>query len=464
MIVVGQGIRFVPLPDPLVRVIVSPMLEYIMNMPFLLKVGISLLSIVLVNTFTRQLLAAMVTGVTILTIWCGHTPYSFVDILIAKTYTADFLLLMTIICQVMWLSAQMKETKIMDDLVQAVLSRTSGRTAAAILPAMIGLLPMPGGAWFSAPLVDKCDHKETLEPDIKTSVNYWFRHIWEAWWPLYPGVLLAIDLSKLEIWQFVAIQIPVTFVMITIGYLFFLIKFPDHMQDNGPIDSDKTGVLSILGLLMPVLVTVITYGAVKASWQLATNWIDEMPVLNKYLPMVLGLMISQVYLQIRRPIPVLKCVSLLITRRTIILVTVVFMVLMYGAVIDSPLPDGMKPVDCIGQELDGLGLNLVFMIIALPFIAGMSTGLAVGMVGVSFPVIISLAGENPDLGTITSVTALAYISGYAGMLLSPVHVCLLVTNQYFATSLLRSMRTLIFPIMLLLVTGLGLYLIYGSLL
>jgi hypothetical protein len=45
---------------------------------------------------------------------------------------------------------------------------------------------------------------------------------------------------------------------------------------------------------------------------------------------------------------------------------------------------------------------------------------------------------------------LAYGAGFMGQMLSPVHVCLVVTNQYFKTSLLRSLVGLILPVLFVL--------------
>ena len=43
---------------------------------------------------------------------------------------------------------------------------------------------MPAGALFSAPFVAAVDEGGELESSHKVAINYWFRHIWEDWWPL----------------------------------------------------------------------------------------------------------------------------------------------------------------------------------------------------------------------------------------------------------------------------------------
>ncbi len=77
---------------------------------------------------------------------------------------------------------------------------------------------------------------------LKTRTNYWFRHVWEYWWPLYPGVILTFDLTGLQIWQLILVQAPVSLLAITGGYLFLLRRIPrddDHLLQ---IDSRLVGV------------------------------------------------------------------------------------------------------------------------------------------------------------------------------------------------------------------------------
>ena len=88
-----------------------------------------------------------------------------------------------------------------------------------VFPALIGLLPMPGGAIFSAPMVKDLGRASKLSGDRLSFVNYWFRHIWEYCWPLYPGVLLATILADLDILTFVLFMFPMTILAVTLGYL-----------------------------------------------------------------------------------------------------------------------------------------------------------------------------------------------------------------------------------------------------
>jgi hypothetical protein len=85
------------------------------------------------------------------------------------------------------------------------------------------------------------------------------------------------------------------------------------------------------------------------------------------------------------------------------------------------------------------------IVMLLPFVVGLTTGVCVGFVGASFPVVFSLLGPEAATGERLATLVLAYGFGYMGMMLSPVHVCLIVTNEHFRTRLVHSLRGLLAP-------------------
>lgn len=58
------------------------------------------------------------------------------------------------------------------------LSALGARAATFAIPAAIGLLPMPGGAYISAVVVDPLYDKMGFKSHQKTFLKYWMRHIW----------------------------------------------------------------------------------------------------------------------------------------------------------------------------------------------------------------------------------------------------------------------------------------------
>jgi integral membrane protein (TIGR00529 family) len=416
--------------------------------PYLLRVLGSLAAILAIGKLTKRLTLSLAGGTLLLSFWCGHSPGRMVDIALDYASSTNNIFLLIVVMQVIWLSSQMSKTDSMKDLVNTVKGMLPVRAAVAVLPAIIGLLPMPGGAIFSAPLVDDCDDKRELSPMLKTQINYWFRHLWEYWWPLYPGVILAIQLTGLSELAFIALQLPLSLLSAFAGYLFLLRKVPSHM--NGKPKERALGQL--LGLTAPIFLLIGVYIAVKLAIGLLVPDDAELPaalapvVKAKYLPMAVGIFAAQLFLQRRRPLGKNAWKQILLNKKTANLAVLVLIVTIYSAFVQARLPDGAFLMDHVRQELLGWGIPLWLVIMFIPFVAGVTTGVAVGMVGASFPVVIGLIGANPGTSTLLATTVLAYALGYMGMILSPVHVCLIVTNQHFKTSLAESLLRLAKPV------------------
>jgi hypothetical protein len=97
----------------------------------------------------------------------------------------------------------------------------------------------------------------------------------------------------------------------------------------------------------------------------------------------------------------------------------------------------------IADELLQLKVPVVLVVATLPFIAGMVTGLAIGFVGTSFPIVLALVAALPDHGSIYPYVALAYGFGHMGQMVSPLHLCHVVSNEYFKTGFNDVYRRLI---------------------
>ena len=112
----------------------------------------------------------------------------------------------------------------------------------------------------------------------------------------------------------------------------------------------------------------------------------------------------------------------------------------------------------VRDELMAYNIPIILIILTIPFLSGLITGIAIGFVGISFPLIIPLFSAS-DVSGYLLCAALAYTFGYMGMMLSPVHLCFLVTKEYFKADLLRSYRHIILPALAVMVTAAAMFLI-----
>ncbi len=438
--------------------------DWLLATPALLKVLASLLLIVILQTLLRSLLAAAITAAVVLAFWCGHglsasaASRGMLAIFRDCLLSAESGLFALAILLVITLSNQMSALGMMDRLVAAVQKRFSRRWALVALPAIIGWLPMPGGALFSAPLVDKCDPRSDLDGALKAQTNYWFRHIWEFWWPLYPGVLLALQITRLEPWELAAAMLPFTLVSLAAGWWFLLRRVPQEFYQESVGEP-------IWPLLSPICVVIAVYAAARGGEALLHRFLASGGGgAQRYLPMLLGIFVAIWFLERRQPLARREWLRIIFAPRTWQLLALVMGVRLFGAVIEEPLAAGDTIASAMQKEISSwrftIGSHEIFLpqavfVALLPFVAGLSTGITVAYVGASFPIVFGMLDENPTTATFYATLALAFPCGYLGMMLSPVHICWVVTNQFFRASTLASLRGLIKPSLAVLIAAIA---------
>jgi hypothetical protein len=85
---------------------------------------------------------------------------------------------------------------------------------------------------------------------------------------------------------------------------------------------------------------------------------------------------------------------------------------------------------------------------------GLVSGITLAFVGTTFPILISLVHASPAGPALLPYLILSLVSGFIGVLYSPLHVCLLLSNEYFETSLDQVYRHLRIPCLTMLFAAL----------
>ena len=308
--------------------------------------------------------------------------------------------------------------------------------AMAALPALIGLLPMPGGALFSAPMVESAAGEGLEGGGRLSAINYWFRHVWEHWWPLYPGVLLAVDHTGWPLDAFVLMQIPLGVFMFLGGLVIFRGLHPDlHVRGAKPPPGTKRRLLRNTSSIwiVPLIWGAGTAAAWMVLWAMGLSRGDVRSIAwlsaaVKYGPLILGLAISLLWTSRLNGMGIGGLRKIFARRSIYGLVLLVMSIMAFQRV--------LKETDAgraMGTELQAMHVAVVVVVAMLPFISGMVTGLAIGFVGISFPIIHDMVTASKDEPMAASYMILAYACGHIGMMLTPLHVCHVVSNKYFET-------------------------------
>jgi len=154
-----------------------------------------------------------------------NMAYSTVDPLRSDGLLAISVILATF--GIMWLSQLYQETgeitRLSESLSQIV---KNPKIVLSVLPAVIGFLPVAGGALMSAPIVDSEAEKLKLKPERKAYVNLWFRHTIFPVYPLSQVLIVTAALTGVALFSIILLQIPTVTVMVIVGFLVGFWKVP----------------------------------------------------------------------------------------------------------------------------------------------------------------------------------------------------------------------------------------------
>jgi len=291
----------------------------------------------------------------------------------------------------------LREKDVLSDMMTA--SRLLLRRKKAVvvsMPLLIGLLPSVGGAYFSAPMVEESAKGMNMSQEEKAFVNYWFRHPWEYILPLYPGLLLAAAVSNIELRNLIIANMPyAVFVAIT-GFMFSMKGASGRFSEAGNIS--RKGLFSFVPIAIALMLVVFFH--IELHYAL--------------LIMLPGLFIFYRF--------GLKDIIRVVKRG----LSFDVILLIAGIMIFKEIMESSGAVKNLSEFLRLNGIPAAPLLFMLPFVSGLLTGVTVGFVGSAFPLILSIAGESS-----TVIISFAFASGFLGVLLSPVHICLVLTREYF---------------------------------
>jgi len=396
-------------------------------------------------------LAAALGGIA-LALWHGLRFTAISGIVIGETLNPDTLLLLALMVCIMSFSAAMKKSGAMETLARAIGTVTSSpRIAMAITPLLIGTLPMPGGAILSAPLVEAIDIDHKEKAGTLSATNYWFRHSLELLWPLYPAFILTTSLSGISVLRLMLLNSYSLPVIFTLGCVFVLPAAPRRSSHTSSSAIDRGSPLSrtarFIKGIAPLAIVIFSYIFFDVLWRFISPGIDlagsSKALVGRYLPILLGLALGSLSLGYRAK-------GFGSFRDSVSMATMRLIAMILGIRIFSALIGEIGLAGAAAAELTEAGIPPLVAVAVIPFIAGLVTGIGFGYVGLAIPIILGLVPEGSAFPREAAVV-LAGAFGFAGMMISPLHVCMVVSAEHFKAGLPATIRRFALPLGIFLV-------------
>jgi len=321
----------------------------------------------------------------------------------------DTLYLALAVFLVLMLAELLRRTESMTTMVQALGDLVpDGRIVVGLMPLLIGLMPMLGGAMFSAPMVNVVGDQLKLDADRKTFINYWFRHSMEYVFPLYSSLLLMSTLVGVSVFDFIRVSWPLSLVTVAGGVMWGIvgIRKPSRSQDVGKQQLAIWG--NLLGSMWPLLLVILAVAVFKFNMIVSLLCIIALVVLLKRIP-------ADEWGDIA------KCSFPIHTFSAI-----------FGVMLFKRVLEDAGAVQQIPMALSSLGLPPLLVALIVPLMIGSLTGVAAAAMALSAPLVLPLLTAT-GIAPVTAGVWL-FVGGFSGVLLSPMHLCLTLTQDYFGAS------------------------------
>lgn len=278
------------------------------------------------------------------------------------------------------------------------------------MPMLIGLLPSLGGAYFSAPMVDEATKGIEMSQEEKGFINYWFRHPWEYILPLYPGLILASALSGIDLRTFIFANTPYSLLLAAGGFLLAMRGVKGNFSQQYITGSGNVQTQSGRGGFFS-----------SPAWSFLPISLILLMVIALNMELPYAIAITIIFLMIFYKFRIAEIVKVL--RHGFALEV---FILISGAMLFKFALESSGAVGHLNQYFTQSNIPVTAVLFVLPFVSGLLTGLTVGFVGSTFPLILSFTG-----GAHLHQLSFAFAAGYFGVLLSPVHLCFVLTREYF---------------------------------
>ncbi len=342
----------------------------------------------------------------------GHMLHTLID---RQTLT-----LLVVVASALTLSRLMEVKGLLTSLA-STMEKLGPKLAMHLVPATIGLVPMPAGALVSATALRDLADRMGLTPERVTFINYWFRHIWEASLPVYPAIITTSVILSIQLSSVTLTLLPMTALVIVLGIVSSYRMLKSNKRNK---TKDRTSrrnivknlfrtswpILLIVGLVLAGLDAVIAFPLALAllACQQRAKW-PELKVALKY-----GLDLQILFL--------------------------LYAVMLFKATIE-----GSGAAYALFSNMQNIGMPAPVLLAVLPFLMGFATGISMGFVGISLPLLVPFITFGSEVNSYALM--LAYISGYVGVLLSPLHLCLILSTEYFKASFAKVYKLILPPLL-----------------
>ncbi|MEZ7890343.1 MAG: DUF401 family protein [Candidatus Wallbacteria bacterium] len=391
----------------------------------LIKISLIFVAIILASRYSKvKLWQCLAIGAICLGFMFGMQPYAVFYAVVSATFSYKTIELLLVLYGIAVFEYTLRVSGMLSRLIVSLKKIfKDDRFVLALLPAFLGFLPAPGGALFSAPLVDEAAKNVNISQEDKSFINYWYRHIWETTFPLFPGLILLTYLADIPLSILARATFPIILINIASGiYVVFSKKL--ELKESIPAGESYKFNHKAIGELFKNLFPILIIIAGTLFFKI-----------NIIILIIGAILWTFVQAGIKTTAEIKKILVETLYSQNLMLIVAIM--------IFSKMLEDSGAAPQIPKTFIEWNVPYFFIYMLMPLTLGFFTGINQAFVGMCVPILKQFAGGT--LGV--NQTAFLYISGCAGVMLSPVHLCLILTLNYFKANIWKFYRMLLVPVL-----------------
>ncbi|MEM3131682.1 MAG: DUF401 family protein, partial [Sulfolobales archaeon] len=350
-------------------------------------------------------------SIALTTIGLGLLMGNLQKALVATLLNEDAWILILSALTIATLAELYRITNAVEELGQGLSSTLRDpRLGLATIPAVVGLMPVAGGALLSAPVVESLGAPIGLTAEALAYINVWFRHVLIYSYPFSQLIVVLSQLTGVPILTLMTATLPMTILMAAIGTAALLKVKVEPLEQVSRRSREDLKALVPLGVAVALLVPLVP---------LIGNW--AIPLGTSVAVLVL--------VRLRKALKLLP--HALISERVGDIILAVVAVIVLREVIS------LSNISMELQEAVSGFIRVELALAILSTLVSIATGSVMTGLFVSLPILSSLGVDS--VGSIL----LIYTYSFLGYIASPTHLCLLYTVKYFKANLLGTYRYLL---------------------
>lgn len=224
----------------------------------ILKLIVAMVLILYLSNKTKNIGLSLIVGGSFLAFISMKSLEAIVHTFIMTTtepLTIELLLAILFISILGYLMDQLGYMNRMIEGLEKVLR--SVKLTILLTPAIVGTLLVTGGALMSCPMVETLGNRIGLSNEKKATVNLVFRHGLYFIYPLSPPMILAIKLGGFDPWAFIRLMLPMSIAMYFVGYFIFLKDIEVEPLPKITIKEYFKNLVKFLYFTSPIILSVL---------------------------------------------------------------------------------------------------------------------------------------------------------------------------------------------------------------